>query len=285
MYLSHGLTEMLALEFIDTLGLHVLLRGHGGELAKAHLAWPLHTDPHVYTLGSIEQLVSYLSTRANYITPKLGLDELLTPEAARVAGRGSADSFQSALAGTGLSPSDACSYLYLRELNRRFTVPSLELFRTRVDVRMPFVDWQFLRTLLAAPSAWRDTTEVHQALTAIGLPALNRVRNSNTGARANAAPLVEAVWDKFNTLFKRLDVRGFRHYHNFDGWMRSMLLETVEAELLEPSARIHAFVRHDALKRVLDETRNGTGDHAYLLQVLLILELWQRENDVEAIAA
>ena len=58
MYLSHGLTEMLAVRFLDQTGIGVLLRGHGGELAKAHLAWPLHTDAHVYELTTVDELVA-----------------------------------------------------------------------------------------------------------------------------------------------------------------------------------------------------------------------------------
>jgi len=34
----------------------------------------------------------------------------------------------------------------------------------------------------------------------------------------------------------------------------------------------------DALRRLIAATRDGTADHGYLFQVLLILELWQREN-------
>ena len=44
-----------------------------------------------------------------------------------------------ALAGTTLSPAECCSYLYLRELIRRFTIPSLELFRSEVEVRLPLM--------------------------------------------------------------------------------------------------------------------------------------------------
>jgi len=32
------------------------------------------------------------------------------------------------------------------------------------------------------------------------------------------------------------------------------------------------------LLRLISDTRTGTKDHAYLLQVLLLLELWQEEN-------
>ena len=82
---------------------------------------------------------------------------------------------------------------------------------------------------------------------AIGRPALLKVRNSNTGARANAGPREEFVMDKLNTLLKRLNVYGYRHYHNFDEWMRRTLLETVQAELLSPDAHVQAFVARPAL--------------------------------------
>jgi asparagine synthase (glutamine-hydrolysing) len=284
MYLSHGLTEMLAVQFLDQTGIEVLLRGHGGELAKAHLAWPLHTDKHVYSLKTVDEFVQYLSGRANYITPRLPLSRVLTPEAAAQAGAGSQQAFAEVLAGKGLSPAQGCSYLYLRELHRRFTVPSLELFRTRVDVRLPYVDQDFLTVLLAAPPEWRDDTRIHQALTEAGIPGLLKVRNSNTGAPADAGPALEFVLDKCNTILKRMNVHGYRHYHDFDGWMRTMLLQSVEAELLSPHAAIQSFVNRPALATLVHETRTGEADHAYLLQVLLILELWQRENRIEAAA-
>jgi asparagine synthase (glutamine-hydrolysing) len=174
MYLSHGLTEMLAIQFLDPTGIRVLLRGHGGELAKAHLAWPLHTDPTVHAMTTIEELVPYLSRRANYVTPDLPLASFFTPDAAKKAGTGTSESFAALLSGKGLSPAESCSYLYLRELHRRFTVPSLELFRTKCDVRLPYVDPQFLRVLLAAPAAWRDSTEIHTRLTRAGNPRSSR---------------------------------------------------------------------------------------------------------------
>jgi asparagine synthase (glutamine-hydrolysing) len=284
MYLSHGLTEMLAVRFLDRTGIAVLLRGHGGELAKAHLAWPLHTDQSVYRFKSTDELVPYLSARANYVTPNLPLSTILTPSAAASAGEGSRETFAAILKGADLTPAECCSYLYLRELTRKFTVPSLELFRTRVEVRLPYLDAAFLKVLLAAPSEWRDTTEIHRAITASGLPKLLTVRNSNTGARAGAGPIAEFVLDKCNTALRRLHVRGYRHYHNFDRWMRDMLLQTVEAELMAPDARVQAFVAKNTLARLIRETREGTADRSYLLQVLLILELWQRENKVEAAA-
>ena len=84
MYLSHGLTEMLALRFLSEVDFTVLLRGHGGELAKASLAWPLHTDGHVYGLKTTEELIPYLLQRVNYITPGLDLSSVFEAEWAQI---------------------------------------------------------------------------------------------------------------------------------------------------------------------------------------------------------
>ncbi len=280
MYLSHGLTEMLAVRFLESTGIDVLLRGHGGELAKASLAWPLHTDERVRKMTALDEVVPYLARRANYVSPHLRLVDILTPAAADRAGEGSHASFAVALDGTGLSPAEACSFLYLKELNRRFTVPSLELFRVHREVRLPYLDVGFLKVLLSAPAAWRDDTTIHRRLIASGGPSLLRIRNSNTGARVNAGRYEELLFEKLSTVLKRLSVHGFRHYHNFDGWMRNMLLSSVEEELMGGRARVQMFVGQDTLARLCSATRSGRCDHSYLLQVLLIIELWMREFDV-----
>jgi asparagine synthase (glutamine-hydrolysing) len=281
-YLSHGLTEMLAVTFVEQTGSSVLLRGHGGELAKMTLAWPLHTDAHIHALTDRREVATYLATRANYLSRDVPLDRLLTRRAFGEAGLGIQRSFVESIAEVDLEPADVPAYLYLVEHHRRYTVPSLELFRSKVEVRLPFVDRAFLRALFSAPAAWHDGTQIHRSIIRHGDPSLLRVRNSNTGAAADAGPLVESAMDKLNTLLKRANVWGYRHYHNFDGWMRRMLLDAVEAELLNESARIASFVERDTLRQLLQETRTGTADRGYLLQALLIIEIWQRQNGIQA---
>ena len=278
MYLSHGLTEMLALRFLSSADFSVLVRGHGGELAKAKLAWPLHTDEQVYAFASSRELIPYLLQRANYISPGLQPQHLFTDQwAAQIAG-GAQASMEESLAGVPLVPADLCSYLYLMEHHRRFTTASLELFRQVVEIRLPFIDLAFMRVLFKGRSQWRDDTRLHRALTSAGSPKLLRVRNSNTGAPGNAGPLLEFGFDKMNTVFKRLNVPGYRHYHNFQAWMQQQLFASVETVLLSPESLDRGILRESGLRQLVDDTRTGRADHGYLLQVLLILELWQREN-------
>ena len=65
--------------------------------------------------------------------------------------------------------------------------------------------------------------------------------------------------------------------------MSSTTSPSLQPYLASESAFTHAV--SSGSRFIVDDTRSGAGDHAYLLQVLLILELWQRENGVEAIAA
>jgi asparagine synthase (glutamine-hydrolysing) len=278
MYMSHGLTELLALGFLASADFSVLLRGHGGELAKTSLAWPLHTDERVEAFTSSQELVPYLLARANYISRHVDPGELFTDSWCGHIRNGAHTSLEHSVAGVSLSPADLCSYLYLTEHHRRTTTASLEIFRQAVEVRLPFVDPVFLHVLFRGAPSWRQDTSIHQTLTRTGNAALLRIRNSNTGAPANAGPLAEWVLDKFNSLFKRLNVYGYRHYHNFHAWMRQQLLATVDAVLLSPESLDRGILRETGVRRLLDDTRQNRADHSYLLQTLLILELWQRQN-------
>ena len=278
MYLTHGLTENLAVQFLDKAGYSVLLRGHGGELAKASLAWPLHTDQYIHRMQSKDEFVSYLLGRVNYISAGIPFRELFEDSRYEHSESGARTSLEKSVAGVSLSPADLCSYLYLNEQHRRFTIASLELFRNFTEVRMPFVDEEFLRILFRCPAEWRTGTDIHRAIIKANDPSMLRIRNSNTGAPAGAGPLSEKFFDKINTLFRRLNLYGYRHYHSFERWMRDMLLESVNQVVLGPESLARGIYRESTLRRLLKETQHGVADHAYLLQILLTLELWQREN-------
>ena len=193
LYLTHGLTEMLALGALDESGFDVLLRGHCGELAKASLAWPFHTDAQIHGMTRRPEFLDYFYSRVNYISPHVSLLDLFEPEWASVMDGRARASLEDSIRNIDLQPADLCSYVYLQEHHRRFTVPSLDLFRTRVEVRLPFADEEFLGLLFQAPPHWRDDTSIHRHITGRNAPRLLRVRNSNTGAPGDAGPMLERV--------------------------------------------------------------------------------------------
>ncbi len=278
LYMTHGLTELLALQFLQDASFRVLLRGHGGELAKASLAWPFHTDPAVRQMRSLDEFRPYFFRRVGYLAQDDILGRLFGTERARDLAERALASLEESLVGVDLSPVDACSYLYLTEHHRRYTLASLEVFRSLFDVQMPFVDLAFLRVLLSGEAALRDDTTLHRCIVDRTSRSLMHVRNSNTGAPLWAGPQVERGLDKLNTVLKRLGVYGYRHYHAFDAWMRRMLLESVETILLSDVSLDRGILDRRGLVDVIEDMRRGRGEYGYLLQVLLIVELWQRQS-------
>jgi asparagine synthase (glutamine-hydrolysing) len=277
MYLSHGLTEMLAVRALDALAPDVLLRGHCGELAKTNLAWPFHTDPAIHRVNDRNAFVAYMGERANYVSRGIAADELFDDANVRGA---AIESLGASVRDVPLSPAQLCTYVYIEAHHRRFTVPSLELFRTRVPVGLPFADTQFLEVLLRGPAEWREGTDIHKFIIRHNDARLLGVRNSNTGAPAGAGALVEAVMDKVNAVLKRLNAPGYRHYHRLDRWMHQELLASVERVLLDPATLARGVFREGTVRRLVGELRSGRTEHAHLLEILLHVELWQRQNAI-----
>lgn len=283
MYVSHGFTEMLALKGFEESDATVLLRGHAGELAKASTAWPLHTDARIYAMQSTEEFIPYMLSRLTHVSRGNAAREVFTDSWVDALDEADARrSLERSVDGVGLAPADLCSYLYLKEYHRRVTVPSLEIFRTATEVRLPLADVDFVRAVLQGPSRWRDGVKIHQMLIAANGPKYLKVRNPNTGAPAGAGPLREAIFDKVNTVLRRLNVHGYRHYHSFDGWMRRSLLDLVNDVLLDPQTLDRGVFRESALRGVIERARQldaheGATEHDDLLQALVTIELWQRQ--------
>jgi len=279
MYLSHGFTEMLALQGFERSGCSVLLRGHAGELAKASTAWPLHTDDRTHGMSTTEEFVSYMLSRLTHVSRGDAARDVLTdPWIEALNGSSAASSLRQCVSGVPLPPADLCSYVYLKEYHRRVTVPSLEIFRNVADVRLPLADVDFLTAVLQGPPRWRDGVAIHQALIKSNGPDYLRVRNPNTGAPAGAGPWQEFVLDKVNTVLRRLNVHGYRHYHSFDGWMRRAFLHIVDQVVLDPDTLSRGVFRESAVRRMVAEARSGVQGHDDLLQALVIVELWQRQS-------
>ena len=280
MYISHGFTETLALQAFEQSNFSVLLRGHAGELAKTSTAWPLHTDAAINGMQTTEQFLPYMVGRLDSYYYGGSLRGVFTGPGAEMFDDGHARQIlERIVRDVPLAPPDLCSYLYLHEYHRRVTVPSLEIFRHVVDVRMPLADPDFMDVVLRGRRSWRENTEIHRELIHFNSRRFLSVRNTNTGARAGAGPREEWVFDKLNSVLRRLNVHGYRHYHGFfDGWMRKAFLDSVERVLLSPEALGRGNLNAAAVKGLLGEAKQGAHTHDHVLQVLTTVELWQQEN-------
>lgn len=279
MYTSHGFTEVLALRSFEQSDFNVLLRGHLGELAKASTAWPFHTDASVFGMSSRNDLIGCLLSRLEQLNHTSAAQGLFTdawsdasnPVVAR-------DSLEAICGDAELAPADMCAYIYLTEYHRRVTVPSLEIFRNIVEVRLPLADEDFVSAVLSGDTRWRDGVEIHQTLVRRMNPKFLRIRNPNTGAPAGAGRLQEAILDKVNSVLRRLNVYGYRHYHSFDGWMRSTFLQMADQVLLDSNTLSRGILREQPLRTMIGAAQAGDTMPDHVLQVLVLVELWQREN-------
>jgi asparagine synthase (glutamine-hydrolysing) len=61
-------------------------------------------------------------------------------------------------------------------------------------------------------------------------------------------------------------------------WLNGSLRETAREALLSPDAATRPWFRADAIERLMTEHARGIDDHGKRLWVLLVLELWLREN-------
>jgi asparagine synthase (glutamine-hydrolysing) len=60
-------------------------------------------------------------------------------------------------------------------------------------------------------------------------------------------------------------------------WFREDLRELPREVLMGSDSRVHAYVRPDAIARMIAEHQVGSADHSSRLWVLLQLEFWHRE--------
>jgi asparagine synthase (glutamine-hydrolysing) len=109
------------------------------------------------------------------------------------------------------------------------------------------------------------------------MPALMRIPNSNTGAPLDAGPLRLFLTDKLTSLMKRLSVRGFRHYTEFQRWHREGFREHTRKIVFDERTAGRGIYDMDHLKTVFDLHAEGKKDYGHLLGTIVGLELWFRE--------
>ena len=108
------------------------------------------------------------------------------------------------------------------------------------------------------------------------MPELIKISDSNTGAPLDAGPLRLFITDKFNSLMKRLSVKGFRHYTEFQKWHRDSFRENTRKIIFSEQTAARNLYDMDMLKSVFDLHISGAKDYGHLLGTIVGLELWFR---------
>jgi len=279
LYHPHESTEKRALEYFAEIPFERVLRGHGGELAKASLAYPVQATRDLEASTSMGQILDFIHSRANLGIRDVDPNGLFSSAMKDALQAGAYESLRNVISEVrkSLQPVDYALYFYLHEWVRRQVVASLAIFRIHVEVRLPFLDEDFLAAMLALPLSQRYGGEVQTAIVNEYMPRLAMVPNSNTGAPLNAGEIRQFITEKVNSVLKRLGVKGFRHYTEFQKWQREQFRKSIERILFEPQTLSRGYVRPEGLRAVFARHVSGERNYAHLLGTLVGLELWFRQ--------
>jgi asparagine synthase (glutamine-hydrolysing) len=275
MYHPHESTEMVALDYFKRAPFKILLRGHGGEMAKAALAYPVMVKPEVYKLNRGDQVLDYIFNVTNLVLRDIDPVGLFTPDCyLHMKGAARQSLIEScASVSEKLAPADVCLFYYINEHIRRQVVASLEIFRSQIEVRMPYVDEAFLKLLLQLEPQKRNTGEIHFELIKRCMPELIKVPNSNTGAALDANRFQLFILDKFHSVMKRLSIFGFRHYTEFQDWYRKSYKFTVEKMLFSQMITENRIFNDDYLRSIFIQHTSGNKNYAHLLGTAIGLKM------------
>ena len=278
MYHPHESTEGTALDYLSTRPFDLMLRGHGGEIAKVALAYPVQATAEMKTMKTSAVLES-LFRKSSLAGGHIDMGSLLSDEVFRQVDGVAWDMFKKATepaVNRKISNIDICVYLYIDEWIRRQVVASLSLFRSKVGVRLPYLDREFLATVLLLPAEKRWAGEFHRYFIHNFAPELESIPDSNTGAPLNAGPLRLFITDKVNAVLKRLGVTGFRHYTEFQKWQRKYFSSATEKILFSDQCLARGYYRREGLRKIFDHHVAGQGNYAHFLGTAVAIELWHR---------
>jgi asparagine synthase (glutamine-hydrolysing) len=279
-FFDEACVMMSTLDQYRELGIQVALRGHGGEIARMQWAYELTCNRQILACQSQPELKAQLFRQMRCGLSDNDVDTLLVPELADTLQGGSRRSMDEAFNGIepALHPIDQVTCVYVQEYLRRQSVPSLAELRSRVEVRLPFLEREYVAAVLQLTPKARLGTLVHRHLLRQFNPALLKITNANTGAPAGASDFTQRLYRKANGCLKRLfGYERYKHYVDVPGWLRGPLRAHVEDVLLDKRTLKRGIYRPYGVRGLIDAHMSGRSDRGTAILLLLFLELWHRQ--------
>jgi asparagine synthase (glutamine-hydrolysing) len=280
MYYDEACVMMSTLDKYRDFGIEVALRGHGGELARMQWAYELACNRFIRDCRTQSDVMAQLFRQMAFGLTDADFDMLFVPELARTLGGAARTSMEEAFAGVDAAWDviDQVSCVFVQEYLRRQSVPSLAQLRSRVEVRMPFLDREYVDAVLQLAPTERLGTRVHRHLLARHNPALLRITNANTGAPAGAGDFRQRLYRKTNGYLKRFfGYERYKHYVDVPGWLRGPLRPHIESVLLDKRTLTRGLYRAESVRDLVDAHMSGHENRGSALLLLLFLELWNRQ--------
>ncbi len=271
---------MSTLDKYRDFGVQVALRGHGGELARMQWAYELACNRFIRDCRTQSDVTAQLFRQMAFGLADADFDSLFVPELAKSLRGAARASMEEAFAGVDAAWDviDQVSCVFVQEYLRRQSVPSLAQLRSRIEVRMPFLDREYVDTVLQLDPTDRLGTRVHRHLLARHNPALLGITNANTGAPAGAGDLTQRLYRKTNGYLKQFfGYERYKHYVDVPGWLRGPLRPHIESVLLDKRMLTRGIYRADGVRELVNAHMSSQQDRGPALLLLLFLELWNRQ--------
>jgi len=272
-------TELVALNYFKQSPFKVLLRGHGGEIGKAALAYPVMVDQELISKKDKQSILQWLLNKGNHILPAADAGRIFSPLFYSEIKNHTAGYLSKLLEEPleMLESGDIAIYFYIDQFSRRFTIPSLDIFRTEVEIRLPYFDLQYLKLLLAMPIAKRFRGDVQHHIVRHCQPKLVKVPDSNTGAPLDATLFQLYVQDKFNSLLRKISFPGYRHYTEYSSWQRKYFKKNMAGILFSDYACQRNIYNPTEFETLYKDHMSGKIDAGAFLGTAVGIELWCRQ--------
>jgi len=278
-YHPRELTEIQVLQYLQTAPFKILLRGHGGEFAKAALAFPVKVNKELLSLKDGKDILNWIvAENKKSFGAMLDLDYFLdAPFYENIKNDPHKSLTQELIEPLDLlDPGDVALYFYMDQFSRRLSMPCMDIFRTQVEIRMPFFDLQFLKLLFQMPVQSRWNGNIQHQIVKHCDPRLMQIVDSNTGATLDAAPWQTYLYDKLNTLLMRLSLHGFRHYTEFDEWQRNHFASDIVNILFSDKSADRGIYDLKHVREAFSRHINRKANFANFLGTAVGIELWHQ---------
>jgi hypothetical protein len=278
-YVDQGIV-LTTLPVYRDLGITTLLRGHAGELLHMRKAYAFSLDQQAIAARDEATLQDWLWRHlSGYM---IGAVE--GPLFA--GGPGHSDLVELARASLherlAATTSDGPAVqrvwqLFVNERLRRETALSLQMFRSFVEVRMPYLDAALVQLLLALPPELKlgDTLQSH--ILRRSNPAFLRVVNANTGAPMGAGAIETRIAQFRMKLYAKLGVPGYQPYERLGLWLARDLKPLVHRLLLSDQFLSRGVFVPEAVARLVAQHEARTHNHTFLIMAMLIFEIAQED--------
>ena len=278
-YLDQGIVLTTLSSYRD-LGIRTLLRGHAGELMHMSKAYAFSMDAPATRLASKESLLDWLWRHlSDYMLGSVDPSFFTGPFGSTLRDRARASLERQASAWDDVDPVPQRMWrIFLAERVRRETALSLHVFRSFVEVRLPYLEPRLVSLLLGAPVALKIDDVIQHHIVRSRRPAFLGIVNANTGAAMGASRVTRQLASFKMRAFAKLGVPGYQPYERLGLWLAQDLQPLLRRTLLADAVLGVTGLEKQAVAALIDQHARRERNHTFLLMALLILGLEHVED-------